>query len=225
MVRRSVIPSLSILFLLVIAGCEGIPEHGMLESHGIVKDYTGLDGCGFIIELAGGEKLEPFYIDSSFELVDGQHVWVRYTFLEDHASICMVGSPARIYSIHEIGCDPITQVGLDFPLETLPSDLFEPDTAFITGDCLDITLWYSGGCKDHVFTLVELPIWCGTPPVPPPQLLLCHDANQDACEAYLEQTVSFDLSGLQVQGSVSITFVLFLNIPGSTYSKTFTYHY
>jgi len=224
-VRRSAISSLSILFFLVIAGCEGVPDHGIRESYGIVKDYTGLDGCGFVIELEGGEKLEPFYIDSSFVLVDGQHVWVRYSILEDHSSICMVGSPARIYSIHEISCNPITQVGLDFPLASLPDDPFDMDTVFITGDCLTITLWYSGGCKDHLFSVVELPIWCGTPPVPPPQLLLCHDANKDACEAYLQETVAFDLTGLQIQDSTSVTFVLLLNIPGSNYSKTFTYYY
>jgi hypothetical protein len=225
MVKRSIILLLSILFVLVITGCEGVPDHGIRESYGIVKDYTGLDGCGFVIELADGEKLEPFYIDSSFVLVDGQHVWVRYSVLEDHATICMVGSPARIYSIHEIGCDPITQAGIDFPLASLPDDPFELDTAFITVDCLDITLWHSGGCKDHVFTLVELPNWCGTPPVPPPQLLLCHNANNDACEAYLQEAVSFDLTGLQVQDSTSVTFVLLLNIQGSTCSKTFTYNY
>lgn len=221
---------LLILFLFIplflgIAGCEGDPAPGIVESKGIVRDYTGLDGCGFIIELPDGKKLEPFYLDSSFTMFDGQHVLVRYAILEDHASICMVGYAARIYSIRETDCGPITRVDIDFPLETLPDDPFGIDTVVISKDCLDVTIWYSGGCKKHEFSLVELPISCGTPPVPPPTLLLCHDSNNDACEAYIRETFSFDLTSLQIQDSTSTTFNLLINIPNSSYSKTITYAY
>jgi len=209
----------------MIIGCEGDPLHEINEATGIVKDYTGLDGCGFVIELSDGTKLEPFYIDTAFTLHDDQHVYVKYGILKDHASICMVGYPARIYSIHEANCAPIEQVTIDFNLETLPDDPFEIDTVLFSEDCLDIVVWYSGGCKTHEFKLVELPIFCGTPPVPPPTLLLSHNANRDACEAYIQETVSFDLTSLQVQDSTSTNFVLLLNFPGSTYARTFTYYY
>lgn len=213
-----------ILFLMLIA-CEGDPSHDINESKGIVKDYTGLDGCGFVIELSDGTKLEPYFIDSSFALQDGQHVHVKYAILKDHASICMVGYPARIYSIQEASCTPIDQVTIDFDPEQLPNDPFEIDTLFFKEDCIDIVVWYSGGCRTHEFTLVKLPIFCGTPPVPPPTLLLSHNANRDACEAYIQEIISFDLTSLQVQDSTSITFILLLNIPNSTYSRTFTYNY
>jgi hypothetical protein len=137
----------------------------------------------------------------------------------------MVGYPSRIYTIREIGCLPVEKIPADFNYEALPDDLFEIDTVLFTGDCIDIIVWYSGGCKTHEFRMVELPLLCGTPPVPPPVLLLSHDSNRDACEAYIRETISYDLTGLQVQDSCSTTFILTLNIPNSTYSKTFTYFY
>lgn len=225
MISRILSFSLFILLLLCIPACEGDQHPGLIESKGIVRDYTGLDGCGYIIELPDGERLEPFYIDSSVVLFDGQHILVKYSLLSDHASICMVGNPARIYSIIEIGCSSINQVSIDFPIESLPDDPFDIDSVVISSDCLDIMVWYSGGCRPHNFSMVELPGFCGTPPFPPPTLLLCHDANGDACEAYIGETVSFDLTSLQVQDTTAVTFNLLLNFPGSSYIKTITYNY
>jgi hypothetical protein len=211
--------------IFTLTGCEGEQPDIVKESTGIVKDYSGLDGCGFIIELSDGTKLEPFYLDSSFIFEDDQHVLVEYAILEDHASICMVGYPARIYSVREISCMPLEKVSLDFNIESLPDDPFEVDTVLFSGDCMDVVLWYSGGCKIHEFRMVELPLLSGTPPVPPPTLLLSHQANKDACEAYIRETVSIDLTGLQKQDTSMVRFILTLHIPNSTYSKEFIYEY
>ena len=147
---KQIISWLSIIIsILTITGCEGDPSDDVKESTGIVKDYTGLDGCGFVIELSDGTKLEPFYIDSSFVFKHDQHVFVEYAILEDHASICMVGYPSRIYTIREIGCLLIEKVPLDFDYEALPDDPFDVDTVLFSGDCIDITVWYSGGCKEE----------------------------------------------------------------------------
>ena len=69
---------------------------------GTVRDYTGLDGCHFIIELDSGPKLEPVRLPYSFEFYDGQRVAVGYQPLLDAASICMVGILADITCIREI---------------------------------------------------------------------------------------------------------------------------
>jgi PKD repeat protein len=72
---------------------------------GTVKDYTGLDGCGLIIELDNGERLEPAEIVPNFLLKEGQRVQFSYTELKDRASVCMVGKIVRIDCITEILSD------------------------------------------------------------------------------------------------------------------------
>jgi PKD repeat protein len=69
---------------------------------GTVVDYTGLDGCGLVIELDNGERLEPAEIVPNFVLKAGQRVRLSYTELRDWASICMVGRIVRIDCITEI---------------------------------------------------------------------------------------------------------------------------
>ena len=60
---------------------------------GELKDYTGLDGCGFVIILENGDRIEPInLIDFDVELIDNQKIWVDYHINENlSASICMVG--------------------------------------------------------------------------------------------------------------------------------------
>ncbi len=60
---------------------------------GTVKDFTGLDGCKFLIVLDNGDKWLPAKInDSNFKLVDGQRIRFGYTELKDMMSICMAES-------------------------------------------------------------------------------------------------------------------------------------
>ena len=68
----------------------------------IVKDLTGLDGCGFVLELSDGSRLVPqklTYVqppDSEqdpgyyFNFVDGQEVTFDFKVMEG-ADACMVG--------------------------------------------------------------------------------------------------------------------------------------
>ncbi len=61
------------------------------------------------------------------------------------------------------------------------------------GNILLVEVSYSGGCKPHEFSAV----WDGialftNPPIIP--VILKHDANGDACEAYLTETLELDLS-------------------------------
>ena len=77
------------------------------ELTGTVKDYTGLDGCSYIIELDIGEKIEPVLIDTPFVFRDNQRVKLSYRELTEGASICMVGKLAEITCIEEIPGDTI----------------------------------------------------------------------------------------------------------------------
>lgn len=67
-----------------------------------VKDLTGLDGCGFVLELADGSRLVPqklTYIQAPdpeqdpgfyFNFVDGQKVWFDFK-AADGVDACMAG--------------------------------------------------------------------------------------------------------------------------------------
>lgn len=63
------------------------------------KDLTGLDGCGMVIELANGDRLEPTNLANfEIEVVDSRKIWVEYHVV-DGASICMVGEIVEIVCI------------------------------------------------------------------------------------------------------------------------------
>ena len=62
----------------------------------------------------------------------------------------------------------------------------------IEQDVLCATVQYSGGCKSHVFELVENgPLVRSMPPKQP--LALIHDARGDACRQVVVESVEFDL--------------------------------
>jgi hypothetical protein len=68
---------------------------------GIVKDLTGLDGCGLVIELKNGTALEPCEIPAGITLIPNKKVCVSWRE-KPLASICMVGVVAEITSLEYI---------------------------------------------------------------------------------------------------------------------------
>ncbi len=66
---------------------------------GTLKNLTGLDGCGFVIDLENGSRLEPESFPTGFDPQDGEQVKFSYTAL-DQASICMTGQPVKIHCIY-----------------------------------------------------------------------------------------------------------------------------
>lgn len=57
---------------------------------GTVKDFSTLDGCGLLIVLENGDKLNPFKInDSNFKLKANQKIKFGYKKLSEMMSICM----------------------------------------------------------------------------------------------------------------------------------------
>ncbi len=204
-------------FLFSLTGCYNfdtpVPGGGI---EGTVKDYTGLDGCGYIIELVNGEKLEPAVMtDTTFEFYDDQRVEVWYTKLNDVGSICMVGFPARIDSIREINCNALTDWSVN-----LPSDPFDADSVIIDGDCLQVKVAYGGGCEKHDFFLSIEPTMG-----PYNTLTLSHNAHGDLCEAFIHKTLSFDLTPLQSQGGHQTIFHLTLHFENAGFKKKIVYNY
>lgn len=54
-----------------------------------VRNMMGLDGCGFLLILDNGEKLEPTNLDKQF-MQNGTMLWIKYK-PTGNASICMAG--------------------------------------------------------------------------------------------------------------------------------------
>lgn len=65
----------------------------------VLKDYTGLDGCTWVIKLDNNEVIEPINLgDFNFVLEDGKKIWIKYKTV-GMASICMVGPTIEIEAI------------------------------------------------------------------------------------------------------------------------------
>jgi hypothetical protein len=88
----------------------------------VVRDLSGLDGCGFVFELESGTRLEPLRIMycftdpvstggflreapedplTNFEFVDGKRVLIDYEE-QSAGSICMVGAVVKITCLTEV---------------------------------------------------------------------------------------------------------------------------
>jgi hypothetical protein len=83
----------------------------------IIRDLTGLDGCGYVLELEDGTRLEPVLPSLfcgtpplpkeitedplyNFEFVDGKRVVISYQEAGS-MSICMAGTTVKITCIQE----------------------------------------------------------------------------------------------------------------------------
>ncbi|NKB70059.1 MAG: hypothetical protein GKR89_23550 [Candidatus Latescibacteria bacterium] len=75
-------------------------------------------------------------------------------------------------------------------------DPFELRGLSIDGYTLSVEVAYSGGCQYHDFQLWATPATTRSQP-PGQPLQLTHNANGDACEAYLQETRRFDLAPLR----------------------------
>lgn len=65
--------------------------------HGILKNLTGLDGCGWVIQLSDSTKLEPINLDDfDIELIENKPVCFRFHERSDLGSYCMVGKVVEL---------------------------------------------------------------------------------------------------------------------------------
>lgn len=74
--------------------------------HGVkatIRNFTGLDGCSWLLVLEDGKKLEPTNLENFdfIKLEDGKKVIVEYEAQTAMASICMAGSIVKITCISE----------------------------------------------------------------------------------------------------------------------------
>jgi hypothetical protein len=109
---------LILILILIGASCEK-KESGVdpaCSQEAVVKDLTGLDGCGFVLELSDGTRLIPerrTYIQAPdlqddpiyhFELTDGKKVKISYRDSE-LLGACMAGEIVFITCITSFETD------------------------------------------------------------------------------------------------------------------------
>ena len=82
------------------------------------------------------------------------------------------------------------------PGDRFGTDAYALNSATITDDLLNISASYSGGCKEHQFTLVVSEEFLESFPVQL-HVSIAHDANNDKCEAYLTENYRFDLTPIK----------------------------
>ena len=102
-------------------------------------------------------------------------------------------------SINGVNPDEIFYTGVVFIGnigDRFGTDKYVLNSATITDDTLDISVSYSGGCKDHQFTLVVSDTFLESFPVQLP-VSIVHNANGDTCEAYPTDNYRFDLTPIK----------------------------
>ena len=67
------------------------------SQEGILKNLTGLDGCGWIIQLSDSTKLEPINFDDfNIELTENRPVRIQFHERADLECCCMVGKVVEL---------------------------------------------------------------------------------------------------------------------------------
>lgn len=200
-----------------ITSCQNDDEIKLSET-GMVVDYAGAGSCGFVIELENGSRIQPLYFPDGFTFSQGQRVHVQYVELTNVISPCDRGIPAEIVQIEELNCAPY--VDLFFSnYDSLARDPVYLHEAFVDGDCLQIKLSYSGGCKEHTIDLARMHPWTASSSSVP-TFEIRHNANGDMCEAYFTKELRFDLTPLKMEGKKE--FVLTAKLTdGKIYNQIF----
>lgn len=90
-----------ILFSAILFVTACTKDNIAIDATGIVKDYTGLDGCGMMIVLDSGERLEILSLPANTTLIENRRVKIEYK-PESRASVCMAGITVHIISLQYI---------------------------------------------------------------------------------------------------------------------------
>ena len=201
-----------------ITACQNDDQEIKLDEVGIVVDYAGAGTCGFVIELENGAKIQPLYYPEGFTFSQGQRVHVSYVELTNIVPSCDRGTPAEIVFVEELNC--ASYVDLYFSnYDSLARDPIYLHEAFVDGDCLQIKLSYSGGCKEHTIDLARMHPWTASSSTVP-TFEIRHNANNDMCEAYFTRELRYDLTPLKQEGKKE--FVLTAKLAdGNIYNKLF----
>ena len=92
---------LFVLISLSLFSCnKGFSDSCENGRQGVLKNLTGLDGCGWMIQLSDTERLDPMNLHKfDIELIENRPVCVQYRELDNIMNTCMAGKIVEIISI------------------------------------------------------------------------------------------------------------------------------
>lgn len=159
-----------------------------------------LDGCKWIFVLDNGVKLEPIDVPSGFALRHGMRIRIAYDDKSNIGSICMVGRPARILCIEEVGANPsrckeiLKEKAPDMRHQRFTINNVKKDA----NGCLTLQVGYSGcngeGRDFQLYWDGQVTIGNATDMI---HLVLVDRAQEEMCDAYFTQSVSFSMQQLK----------------------------
>lgn len=101
---KYLLSKLLLVFILATAACSPKSKLKTNEVNAVLADYTGLDGCGWMLKLEnadvnGNQTLMPLNLDEfSITKRDGKKVLIVYKD-EPAFNTCMAGATVRLSSI------------------------------------------------------------------------------------------------------------------------------
>lgn len=206
--------------LFLFTACQQNEEPVIYQETGVVVNYAGADHCSVVIELDNGQKILPLYHPEDFVFYQGQRLLLNYLELPNIMSTCGRGIASEIIHVEELSCgSPLTEIEMH-EYNSLPNDPVFIHEAYLDGDCLNLKVSFSGGCRNHAFDLARI--------IDDQQknesalLELRHDANGDLCEAALSMELRFNVSDLKEQGYKQFIFEATLN-NGETFRELFKF--
>ncbi len=209
-----------VLILFIFSSCQNDDEITIMET-GIVVDYAGAGDCGFVIELDNGNRIQPIYYPDGFIFAQGQRVLVEYIELPNVIPACDRGAASEIKYIEELGCAPYVDLYFN-NYDSLARDPVYLHEAFVDGNCLQLTISYSGGCKEHTIDLARMHPWYASSSNVP-TFEIRHDSHGDMCEAFFTKELRFDLTELRSEGKTEFVLVTKL-ADGTVYNKIFEFN-
>jgi hypothetical protein len=170
---------------------------------GTLKDISGLDGCGWVIELDDESKLEPINLDAfDLELEENKEIIFKYHQRTDLGSYCMVGIVVEIDEIigmDKLSCDQKVIISPE-EYENAPNDPFSITEITISGNCLNIR-FSASGCDGNTWIVKLIDSGNVAESYPCQRTLRLSLDNKEICTAVPGKEISFDISDLQIVDS------------------------
>lgn len=124
----------------------------------------------------------------------------------------------------EISCTPIINIGLDKKKNIGEKAYYEILEASIQENCINIKIGISG-CSPYNFDLLWRPVYVDCCPEGT-NIFLVTTRDQDACDAYFEQDLSFHISTIRdIPKQNSVLNISLINPGSSTQSQELIYRY